>query len=150
GWIALSDLHVGDRVIGAHGHPVTVTGVYPQGTRPAYRVTFTDGISVVCDIEHLWAVNTRSRRHDGLPWRVLTLRQILAEGLADGEGKGHFVPLARPVRFDRPACLAEPVSLADAGERTGLTHRLPAARLGVSQSVVAHRETGRRDPPPED
>src|SRR5262245_21124090 len=86
GWKPISEVRVGDSVIGAQGKPVTVLGVYPQGNRPAYRVTFSDHVSVICDIDHLWAVHTIWRRSEGLPWRVLTLGQIMEEGLTDGGG----------------------------------------------------------------
>src|SRR5919201_4415084 len=95
----IGSIRPGDQVIGADGQPKTVLGVYPQRKRPGYRVTFSDGVSVVCDLDHLWAVNTKWRRHVGLPWRVLTLRQILAEGIADRQGRRHFVPMVEPVAF---------------------------------------------------
>src|SRR6185369_3098808 len=91
---------VGDSVIGSHGKAISVLGVYPQGKRQAYRVTFSDGVSTVCDIDHLWAVNTKWRRSEGLPWRVLTLSQIMSEGLIDGGGaRRHFIPIVKPVEF---------------------------------------------------
>jgi superfamily II RNA helicase/transcriptional regulator with XRE-family HTH domain len=147
GWKAIRDLQVGDEVVGALGLPVRVLGVYPQGRRPGYRVTFTDGVSVVCDLEHLWAVNTKSRRHEGLPWRLLTLGEILDEGLEDGDGKRHFIPVVLPVMFRPPACDKSVMeSLSAARRRSGLTQRELAARLGVSQTVVARREIGRKQP----
>src|SRR5262249_21274648 len=87
GWKPISEICVGDAVIGSQGKAVTVLGVYPQGKRQAYRVTFSDGVSAICDIDHLWAVNTKTRRYEGSPWRVLTLGQIMGEGLTDGEGR---------------------------------------------------------------
>ncbi|HEY7349738.1 MAG TPA: DEAD/DEAH box helicase [Ktedonobacterales bacterium] len=144
GWKAIGDLRIGDLVIGANGQPVKVTGSYPQGKRPAYRVTFTDRVSVVCDLDHLWAVNTKSRQHDKLPWRVLTLRQILAEGLTDGLGRRHFIPLVKPVEFPKSEPADEERLVAAVRQRAGLTQRALSRRLGVSQGYVAHRETGRR------
>jgi hypothetical protein len=49
-------LKIGDKVIGSHGIPINVTGVFPQGIRKLYRVTFIDGTSVDCDGEHIWSV----------------------------------------------------------------------------------------------
>jgi ATP-dependent RNA helicase HelY len=146
GWKPISEICVGDSVIGSQGKPVTVLGVYPQGKRPAYRITFSDGVSVVCDIDHLWAVNTKSRNHDGLPWRVLTLRQILDEGLEDTGGRRHFIPLVRPVTFFQPAAHASNASMAILRQRTGLTQRGLAALLGVSQGFVTQRELGHKFP----
>jgi ATP-dependent RNA helicase HelY len=146
GWVRIGDINIGDEVIGVNGRPVRVVGVYPQGKCPAYRVTFNDDVAIVCDLDHLWAVNTRSRRHAKLPWRVLTLRQIMAEGLNDGEGKRHFVPLVEPVAFPRRESADEPqpLELVALRLRAGLTQRALAKLLGVSQSFVEFRETGRR------
>ena len=41
---------------GSDGKPTRVLGVYPQGTQPVYRVTFSDGSSVEAGAEHLWAI----------------------------------------------------------------------------------------------
>ncbi len=147
GWTRIGELRPGDNVIGADGRPTKVRGVFPQGIRAAYRVTFSDGASVVCDLDHLWTVNTKSRRHEELPWRLLTLAQILAEGLADGKGYRHFIPLVEPVQFVSDELADEPVSLHLARTRTPLTQRQLAARLGVSQTMVAYWETGRRPMP---
>src|ERR687886_166560 len=62
-WKPIGDLRPGDQVIGSDGQPTKVLGVFPQGVRQGYRVSFSDGTSVICDLEHLWAVNTKSRRH---------------------------------------------------------------------------------------
>lgn len=104
GPVPIGDLKVGDKVIGSDGRPTTVTGVYPQGMRPAYQVTFSDGCDVVCDLEHLWAVKDDNRRFRGQPHRVLTLRQILEEGLTKNTttaGK-HFIPITEPIHFTHP------------------------------------------------
>ncbi len=148
GWQAIATLRPGDAVIGANGRPVAVRGVYPQGVRPAYRVTFTDGVSTVCDAEHLWAVNTKWRRHEKLPWRVLTLRQILDEGLTENGGRRHFIPLVQPVEFPETQPDEEDVPLAMARHRTRLTQRTLAVRVGVSQGAIAAWESGRRPMPP--
>ncbi|WP_245872874.1 SNF2-related protein [Deinococcus planocerae] len=99
GWVRMGDLQVGDFVIGRDGRPTQVIGVYPQGERPIYHVTLTDGASVEVDEEHLWAVNTPVRKRRGLPERVLTTARIMAD-LADAAGNlKHYVPMVEPVRF---------------------------------------------------
>src|SRR3974390_239984 len=52
----IGDLEPGDLVVGSDGRPTLVMGVYPQGVRDIYRVTFKDGTHVDCDAEHLWQV----------------------------------------------------------------------------------------------
>ena len=47
GWKAMGELVVGDALAAADGRPSIVTGVYPQGEREIFRVTFTDGRTIV-------------------------------------------------------------------------------------------------------
>ncbi|MCS3902404.1 replicative DNA helicase [Methylohalomonas lacus] len=59
GWKTMGDLRMGDRLASVDGRPSRVAGVFPQGTRDIYRITFSDGRSTeVCD-EHLWKVHHR-------------------------------------------------------------------------------------------
>ncbi|MCC7114570.1 MAG: replicative DNA helicase [Burkholderiales bacterium] len=60
GWRAIGDLAVGDALASIDGGPSVVTGVFPQGTRPIFRVRFSDGRETRCCDEHLWRVYHRS------------------------------------------------------------------------------------------
>lgn len=106
GWRRFGDLRVGDLVIGADGGPTKVLGVYPQGVRPAYSITFNDGASVVADAEHLWAVRTATLRQSGHPAVVLTTQQMLDDGLRRERpdrkpGYRFYLPLVAPVQYDK-------------------------------------------------
>src|ERR1700677_4295669 len=57
GWRRIGDLLVGDFVIGSDGKRTKVTGVFPQGVKPSYRVHASDGSSVEAGPEHLWTVS---------------------------------------------------------------------------------------------
>jgi len=59
GWKAMGDLQFGDRLASADGQPSRVTGIFPQGLKQTYRVTFSDGRSTECCDEHLWKVMYR-------------------------------------------------------------------------------------------
>ena len=56
GWKAMRDIKVNDEVISRDGTSTKVTGVYPQGVKDIYRVTFEDGRTSECCDEHLWKV----------------------------------------------------------------------------------------------
>jgi hypothetical protein len=43
GWVRMGDIKVGDVITGSDGKEQTVLGVYPQGERDVYKVTFYDG-----------------------------------------------------------------------------------------------------------
>ncbi len=69
GWVRMGDVKVGDTITAWDGTPTKVTGVYPQGELPLYRVTFWDGRHVDACGEHLWQsfyVNTSV----GNRWKV--------------------------------------------------------------------------------
>ena len=52
----IGDIKIGDQVIGSNGYLINVTGVYPQGIKKLYKITFSDGHSIkVCE-DHLWSV----------------------------------------------------------------------------------------------
>jgi len=52
----IGDIQIGDQVIGSNGQPINVVGVYPQGIKKLYKITFSDGHSIkVCE-DHLWNV----------------------------------------------------------------------------------------------
>lgn len=78
GVVPMGDIKLGDYVIGEDGKKTKVIGVFPQGKRDAYKITFHDGSSVVCDKEHLWKYKTlkdNEKKKD--VWRVNTLGEIL-------------------------------------------------------------------------
>jgi SNF2 family DNA or RNA helicase len=52
------DLEVGDKIIGSNGKPCNVIGVYPQGLKDIYKITFNDGYSITTDGSHLWTVSS--------------------------------------------------------------------------------------------
>lgn len=70
GWKMIGSLSVGDFVIGSDGMSTKVTGVFPQGIKPSYRITFSDHSSVQAGSEHLWTVRYR---RGGKRWTDLTL-----------------------------------------------------------------------------
>ncbi|HET7767595.1 MAG TPA: DnaB-like helicase N-terminal domain-containing protein, partial [Chloroflexota bacterium] len=59
GWREMGSLQVGDALASIDGQASIVTGVYPQGVRQVYRLTFSDGRSAEACAEHLWRVYYR-------------------------------------------------------------------------------------------
>ena len=48
GYKLMGDIKVGDYVIDRLGNQTKVLGVYPQGEKECYRITFHDGSSTIC------------------------------------------------------------------------------------------------------
>ncbi|MEO9137306.1 MAG: replicative DNA helicase [Casimicrobiaceae bacterium] len=72
GWKPMGDLRVSEALASIDGAPSFVGGIFPQGERQVYRVTFSDGRSCECCAEHLWRVRYR----DWPASRVLSTDQI--------------------------------------------------------------------------
>lgn len=74
GWKAMGELKFGDELASVDGAPSRVTGLFPQGRKTIYRVTFSDGRAAESCAEHLWRVHYRSWERP----RVLSTAQIAA------------------------------------------------------------------------
>lgn len=76
GWSTMGEMRIGTKIIAPDGTVTQVTGVYPQGLKDIYRITFDDGRSTECCGEHLWKVyyiNTSVRRR----WKVVNTLEII-------------------------------------------------------------------------
>jgi hypothetical protein len=99
GWKQMGDISVGDSVIGSDGKPHQVTGVFPQGEKEIYSVTFSDGASVQCCADHLWAVKSTNHRYRGQPGKVLALREFMEDLHMPNGNARWYVPMVAPVEF---------------------------------------------------
>lgn len=73
GWVRNKDLKVGDEVCSVDGEKSFVQGIYPQGVKDMYRITFADGRSAISSGDHLWEVGSTAFKCGN---RVLTTIQI--------------------------------------------------------------------------
>lgn len=106
GWCRMGDVAIGDNLIGIDGKPVKVVGVYPQGKKEVFRVSFSDGSSAECCDDHLWSVipygNQRvERRHIRHVMPLREIRKDFIEIDSRGWRKHRYqVPLVSPIEFD--------------------------------------------------
>lgn len=110
GYVAIKDLKSGDIVFDQNGVPVKVLGVYPQGMLDAYRVTFTDHTSVICNDDHIWGARKYHERGENKVYHEVTLREIMNYGICKEvprkKGKEKrmqkvkcwYVPISAPVQ----------------------------------------------------
>ena len=76
GFVPMGAIKVKDQVIGSDGKTHRVLGVYPQGEKDVYRVTFRDVSTTECCDDHLWFTQTRNERDQGISGAVRSLRDI--------------------------------------------------------------------------
>ncbi|NDU76476.1 DEAD/DEAH box helicase [Actinomadura sp. DSM 109109] len=103
GFRRMGDLVPGDEVITPGGEVTVVRGVFPQGEREVYRLVFSDGTSVECDDEHLWAVKTDTGWHRGGPLKVMTTRELRQDLVRKSGGSKWYVPLVEAPELDSAA-----------------------------------------------
>lgn len=101
GFRRMGDLRVGDTVCAADGTPTKVIGVYPQGVRPLYRITFQDGVSLLADAEHRWnySIASKAWRKSGRDWKVGTTAQL---AMLIEAGQRPLIPLCQPLKLTKP------------------------------------------------
>ena len=82
GFTEIENIKVGDNVYGRNGKQTKVLGVFPQGKRDLYRVMFSDDSYCICDLEHLWNVNSLEQRENSdNSYNTLTLKDIIENGI---------------------------------------------------------------------
>ena len=80
----MGEIVVGDKVIGSDGKPYNVIGVFPQGKKETYKITFNDGYSAITDDEHLWSVSSpnygKNRKNDRIKKSLVLSTKQMFEG----------------------------------------------------------------------
>ena len=80
GWKSFKDIRIGDYIYGDDGEQHEVIGVYPQGKKSIYEITFTDGATCRCSDEHLWQYTTEKLIHNKSSFSyVKELKDILTD-----------------------------------------------------------------------
>lgn len=105
GWTVMGDLKVGDHVFDDRGRPVLVRAATEvMSGRPCFRVTFSDGESIVADADHRWMTTTRVERkriaRGTMTGGMIRTTVEIASDLHYGDGEvNHQVALAEPVQY---------------------------------------------------
>jgi len=132
GPVPIASLSVGDIVLGQNGEHRRVLGVYPQGVKDIFKISFNDGSSTHCCKEHLWSVQNGNQKARGLGFKVLDTASIQST-LKERGGKLRWVipQLSSPASFSDRDLIIPPylmgVLIGDGSLRRGvtLTNRSP-------------------------
>lgn len=81
GWKQMGEINKGDIVTAWDGTPTEVTGVFPQGIKQTFTITFKDGRNVEACDEHLWRVycyawKRQAENPDG--WKIINSKELFA------------------------------------------------------------------------
>jgi superfamily II DNA or RNA helicase len=72
GYTLMGDLQIGDYVFSRDGSKTKVIGIFEQGEKDVYRITFQDGRYALCGLQHLWQVYK-----DGKYEKILTTEELM-------------------------------------------------------------------------
>jgi RecA/RadA recombinase len=96
----IGDLRVGDIICDTNGGTQSVLGVYPQGKKSIYKVTFSDGSTTRCCDDHLWKVTTPRTITKNKPHKIMALHEM-KNSLRQKDGKlNYHIPLIKPILFN--------------------------------------------------
>jgi superfamily II DNA or RNA helicase len=130
----MAALAVGDEISHPSGGTTRVVGIYPQGEKEVYRITFQDGASVECCGDHLWEVySDRGQR------RVVDTHYLIAHHRRPNGRMAFSVKLPRPLKLrvrQRRGRLISPYLLGVLLGDGGLTSNVPKV-TNVDDETVA-------------
>jgi hypothetical protein len=95
-------MQLGSIVCTPDGGTAEVDGVYPQGERDVYTVTFADGRTVEASDEHLWRVwgahlGQQPKHGKNKSWKVITTLELKER--IENTGRNFAVELIKPANF---------------------------------------------------
>lgn len=104
GWKKVSEIKEGDFLFDQEGNPTKVLGVFPQGKKEVYEITFGDKRTAKCCIDHIWSVHKDTWK-DKNKFKDYTLREILADTWERIDKRGHkshqfSIPCSKAVKYN--------------------------------------------------
>lgn len=96
----VDEIKEGDYLFDRYGKPTKVLGVYPQGKKEVFEVTFGDKRTARCCDEHIWYVHKKGWANKER-YEEFTVKQMLEIGLVDNRRAANFsIPVAKAVEYD--------------------------------------------------
>jgi len=137
GLVRMGDIKVGDEVIGSDGKPKKVLGVYPQGLKDIYEISFNDGVTARSCDEHLWNVNTYIRNWRGNPFMTKSLREIMDIGLQFKNGNNKwYIPIVKPIQFEEKDLKINPYVLGCLLGDGGITTKNSIGFSSIDEGII--------------
>lgn len=93
GWTTMGEVKLGDTITAWDGESTIVNGVFPQGFKDIYKITFSDGRTAECCEDHLWKVY--ANYWEGKEWKVINTKELIRLKQLHIDS-GIYIPLIKP------------------------------------------------------
>lgn len=95
GWTTMGEVKLGDTIIAWDGKPTIVNGVFPQGFKDIYRITFSDGRTAECCKDHLWKIYIGE---DNEEYKIINTKDLIK--IKESKIDKVYIPLIKPEQGD--------------------------------------------------
>jgi hypothetical protein len=102
GWKCMGEMQVGMEISNSMGSTSQVVGIFPQGLKDVYEITFNDGSKTRCCKDHLWRVNSARRFNEGKEWLVMAFEDLMADFYRPASHSKWMIPITQPIYYDNP------------------------------------------------
>lgn len=109
GWTTMGELSVGQRICTPDGKDVPVLGIFPQGEKDIFKISFSDGTFTECCLEHFWTVQTQDDKRQNI-FRTLSTQQLLEDYKLQDRYK-YMIPMTSAVHFNEQVVSLDPYIL---------------------------------------
>ena len=97
----VGEIRIGDFLYDRNGKPTKVLGVYPQGKKEVYKITFGDSREALCCKEHIWYVHKKTWG-DKNKFKEYTLNEILKEKIIGNNREAQFyIPISKAIEKEK-------------------------------------------------
>lgn len=87
GWKRMGQIQIGDEIVDPDGGTAKVEAIFPQGQKPIYEVTTSDGARAACCKDHLWMVRLLGMEQS---YVTLPLGEMMERRFFDEAGRPKF------------------------------------------------------------
>ena len=133
GKVEIGSLKIGDELFDIKGKKQIVEGVFPQGLKDYYKITFRDGSYTYCGLEHLWTVRKRASK----TMKTLSLSQIMESGIRYDNGDPKYqIPLCSPVEYEEIPVKIDPYIIGLLIGDGSLTQKTPSLSFNIKEKEM--------------
>lgn len=108
GFVDMGSLSVGDTITSRDGNTQNVLRIFEHGLKDVYRITFDDGASTECGLEHLWSVAFKKPHYKYSDYETHTLEDIISH--ISNEEKA-AIPFCLPINFQSEKLPIKPYTM---------------------------------------